>query len=187
MPPPIPLLELDSVLRFVVGITLLASAACSENSVQGDESLATVPDFELLTRLALRFGPHRIIFQLGMTATARADDSTTTYRPDAYRQIARDKTLIIDQLLVPGGVSRWFGRLAQDFAHYLQRDVLSDMHLAFARHIFGIGGDCPEFRQQIVAARGGQPAAEDSAVRTTRLGDEAYYSGGGVQLWRNGG
>ena len=36
-----------------------------------DETLATVPDFELLIRLALRFGPHRIISQPGMTATAR--------------------------------------------------------------------------------------------------------------------
>jgi glycosyltransferase involved in cell wall biosynthesis len=118
-----------------------------------DETLTTVPDFELLTRLALRFGPHRIISQPGMTATARADASSMTYRPDAYRQIALDKTRIINQILVRGGVSRWFGRgLPQDFADYLQRDVLSDMHLSFARHIFGIGGDCPEFREQVLAA-----------------------------------
>lgn len=123
-----------------------------------DESLATVPDFELLTRLALRFGPHRILAQSGMTATAKADERSMTYRPDAYRQFARDKTRIINQMLVPGGVSRWLGRgLAQDFAEFLQRDVLSDMHLAFARHIFGISGDCPEFREQILAASSYMP------------------------------
>ena len=39
-----------------------------------------------------------------------------TYRPDAYRQIALDKTRIVNQLFGGGGVSRWFSRgLRHDF------------------------------------------------------------------------
>jgi hypothetical protein len=122
-----------------------------------DETLTTVPDFELLTRLALRFGPHRIVSQPGMSATAKADPSSMTYRPDAYRQIALDKTRIINGLFVNGSVSRG---LPQDFSDFLQRDVLSDMHLAFARHIFGMSGDCPEFREQLLSASSYMPEKE---------------------------
>ena len=64
-----------------------------------DETLKTVPDFELMTRMALRFGQDRLVRKEAVTMTARADAASMSFRPDSFAHFARDKTTIIDRLL----------------------------------------------------------------------------------------
>ena len=99
-----------------------------------DESLKTVPDFELFTRVALRFGEHRIVCKRGFTMTARRDSSSMTYRAESLSQFARDKGVVIDRLLS--------GPLRDEFTAYLRNDLVFHMQTAFADLAEAIpGGD----------------------------------------------
>lgn len=117
-----------------------------------DESLKTAPDFELWTRIALGFGPQRIICKRAITMTARADASSMSFRPSTFRQLAKDKATVIDRLLT--------GSLREDFARYLRRDFLFNLHASQAEHLYSIAGDAPEFRAEILAANEYMPAQD---------------------------
>lgn len=114
-----------------------------------DESLRTVPDFELLTRLALRFGEGRIVCKQAITMTARGDAASMSFRPDAYTQFARDKKTVIDRLL--------HGVLRDGFLDYFRRDALFSMHAQFAEQAYHLAGDGPEFSTHLMAAAAEQP------------------------------
>jgi len=121
-----------------------------------DERLNSVPDFELLTRIALRFGPQRIICKHAITMTARADASSMSFRPSSFRQFAKDKATVIDRLLA--------GPLRDDFARYLRRDFLFNLHASQAEQLYFMWGDTPEFREEALAANA-QMSGQDRVKR----------------------
>lgn len=109
-----------------------------------DETLKTCPDFELLTRVALRFGPERIICKNAITMTARADASSMSFRPQSFAQFASDKSVVVDRLLT--------GPLRDEFSAFLRRDIMHNLHALNAGIVYSIGGDIPEFREQVLSA-----------------------------------
>ena len=106
-----------------------------------DETLKTCPDFELLTRIALRFGPERIICKDAITMTARADVTSMSYRPQSFPQFAKDKSVVVDRLLT--------GPLRDEWS--LPSCVGTSCTISMRRRpaiLYSIGGDIPEFREQ---------------------------------------
>ncbi|MGH7102273.1 MAG: glycosyltransferase [Acetobacteraceae bacterium] len=116
-----------------------------------DETLATVPDFEFFTRIALRFGEQRIIRKPAFVVTYRGDEVSMTYRPESYAQFARDKQTVIDRLLG--------GNLQQAFLGYLRRDLLCRMHTLFAEQTLQMPGGEAAFREHLEAAAAALPGA----------------------------
>jgi len=114
-----------------------------------DESLKTVPDFELITRLALRFGEDRIVCKKAITMSARGDEVSMSFRPEAFAQFARDKRTVLDRLLS--------GQLREAFFGYLRRDILFNMHAQFAEQTYSLAGDEPVFREHVIAAAAEMP------------------------------
>jgi len=114
-----------------------------------DESLRTAPDFELLARLALRFGEDRILRMRGTLLTALCNESSMTYRADAYEQIARDKGTVLNRLL--------HGDMREAFLDYFQRDLLFNMHAQFAEQTFHMPDGEPVFQRHLLAAAAAMP------------------------------
>jgi glycosyltransferase involved in cell wall biosynthesis len=129
-----------------------------------DETLKTVPDFELMTRIALRFGQERLVRKEAVTMTARADAASMSFRPEGFAQFARDKTTIIDRLLGHAGAgSSGASGIHQELLQFMRREILANMHVTFARQLFDLVGDAPVFREHVLAAHRhmpGTPAIE---------------------------
>ena len=88
-----------------------------------DETLKTVPDFELMTRMALRFGQERLVHKEAVTVAARADAASMSFRPEAFAHFARDKTTIIDRLLGPGaGGAREGSGIHHELLQFMRRN-----------------------------------------------------------------
>lgn len=66
-----------------------------------DTSLSSVPDFEIMMRLALSYGEDKVIFKPNIFMTAKADRSSMTYRHEAYDQMVRDKITILSRIFCP--------------------------------------------------------------------------------------
>ncbi|MBW0005242.1 MAG: glycosyltransferase [Hyphomicrobiales bacterium] len=125
-----------------------------------DESLKTVPDFELMTRMALRFGQERLVRKEAVTMTARADAASSSFRPEGFAQFARDKTTIIDRLLGwAGNESSGASGIHQELLHFVRREILANMHATFAGQLFDLVGDAPVFREHVLAAHRYMPGA----------------------------
>jgi len=125
-----------------------------------DETLKTVPDFELMSRMALRFGQERLVRKEAVTMTARGDAASMSFRPEAYAQFARDKTIIIDRLLghVTAGSADASGP-HQELLQFMRREILSNMHATFAGQLFDLVGDAPVFREHVLSAHRHMPGA----------------------------
>lgn len=109
-----------------------------------DLSLDVVPDFEFRTRLALRYGSHSLVRRQALTMTARADDTSMTYRPSAQAAIAAAKQRVFDRLL--------HGDLRESFSRYLEKDLSFNLHLNAAQILWSTSGDSDEFRAHVLAA-----------------------------------
>jgi glycosyltransferase involved in cell wall biosynthesis len=138
-----------------------------------DETLKTVPDFELMTRMALRFGQHRLVRKEEVTVTARADAASMSFRPESFAHFARDKTVIIDRLLgtAAAEASRG-GGIHQELLQFMRREFLSNMHLSFAGQLFDLVGNAPIFREHVLAAHRympGSPMIEWLASKSRHL------------------
>ncbi|MGH7066848.1 MAG: hypothetical protein ACREFO_19870, partial [Acetobacteraceae bacterium] len=105
--------------------------------------------FEFFTRVALRFGEHRIVCKRAITMTARGDETSMSFRPAAFGQFARDKQIVIDRLAK--------GRAKRALLEYFRRDAVFHMHAQFAGQIHKLAGDCPAFREQVLAAQAAMP------------------------------
>ena len=124
-----------------------------------DETLNSVPDFELMSRIALRFGQERLVCKEAVTVTARADATSMSFRPDAFKQFARDKTTVIDRLLGYSPQSEAVPGIHRELLQFMRREILANMHLSFAGQLFDLVGDAPAFREQVLAAHHNMPGA----------------------------
>ena len=123
-----------------------------------DESLKTVPDFELMTRMALRFGQERLVRKEAVTMTARADAASMSFRPDSFTHFGRDKTTVVDRLLGVAALETCSSsEIHQDLLRFLRSEILSKMHASFASQVFDLVGDAPPFREQVIAAHRHMP------------------------------
>lgn len=118
-----------------------------------DESLKTCPDFELITRLALCFGSDKIITKRAITMSARGDDASMSFRPEAHMQFVRDKTTVIDRLMN--------GPLAPRFKQYFRNDFVFNLHRASAAAVYAIEGDTPNYAMHILEAEKCLPHTEE--------------------------
>jgi glycosyltransferase len=109
-----------------------------------DESLQTVPDFELVVRLGLKYGQHRILRMPEVVSTSRADSVSMSFRPQFYAQFARDKQTIIDRVL--NGESR------DVFLSYIRRDIIANIHLSRAKHALAINPRDPAVTYHLLSA-----------------------------------
>lgn len=114
-----------------------------------DESLASCPDFELVTRLALQYGSHRIIAKKAFTMWARGDRSSMTYRAEAHDQFAKDKATIIERLV--------HGPLAQRFEDYMRRYFVYSLHMMSANIVNDVAPDSTTFAAHVKAAEENLP------------------------------
>jgi glycosyltransferase involved in cell wall biosynthesis len=97
-----------------------------------DTSLSTVPDFEIIIRMALLYGEHRIIFRPEINMTARADRSSMTYRKECYDQFVQDKLTILD---------RHFDDLSEaGLPNFLYKKAVFGIYQWAARSLFSING-----------------------------------------------
>ena len=144
-----------------------------------DETLKTVPDFELMTRMALRFGQERLVRKEAVTMTARADAASMSFRPEGFAQFARDKTTIIDRLLGQAGAgSSGASGIHQELLQFMRHEALANMHVTFANQLFDLVGDAPVFREHVLAAHRHMPGtpAIESLVGKSRHFDFDHAS-----------
>lgn len=126
-----------------------------------DESLKSCPDFELVTRIALLYGPHRIIMKNALTMTARGDRSSMTFRAESHAQFAKDKTTIIDRLIS--------GPLALRFEEFLRNYFIYSLHMVSANIVNEVAPDSEFFASHV-------KAAEECLPRTDLVGRLAHQS-----------
>ena len=91
--------------------------------------------------------------------TARADATSMSFRPDAFKQFARDKTTVIDRLLGYSPQSEAVPGIHRELLQFMRREILANMHLSFAGQLFDLVGDAPAFREQVLAAHHNMPGA----------------------------
>lgn len=109
-----------------------------------DDSLIYVPDFELFTRLALKFGDECLIAKEQITISARADGASLSYSPRHFRAFGEIKQQIIERLLT--------GEWRDAFTQYLRRDFSGRMHISFAKLIDSIEGPTDNYADHVLAA-----------------------------------
>jgi hypothetical protein len=91
-----------------------------------------VPDFEIMIRLALLYGEHRVIFRPEVYMTARADRSSMTYRTEAYDQFVCDKLIVLDRYFCKSS--------ANDLCNFLYKKALFGVYHWAARSLFSMAG-----------------------------------------------
>jgi glycosyltransferase involved in cell wall biosynthesis len=114
-----------------------------------DPSIALCPDYDLIIRMALKYGPNRLRFVNDVTMSARADESSMSFRPELYAKFADFKLGVIDDLLS--------GRYAETFAPYLRRDFAFRLYFTQAKIAHSVTGDTAHFRELALKANGALP------------------------------
>lgn len=117
-----------------------------------DRSLKTCPDFELLARLALKFGDAKMVKKEGRFLNARADSVSMTFRPESYDQFIIDKGAVIERLCKHGSSAKTLGRFYPDF--------MCGLYTWSAKSVLALSGDDERFRRYAIAASRYRPGSE---------------------------
>jgi glycosyltransferase involved in cell wall biosynthesis len=132
-----------------------------------DTSLKSVPDFELVIRLALKYGPDKFIAKSDVTVSHRGDDSSMSYRPAALKQLCSDKLSILDAL--------FDDPLRQKFSKFLRDDAAFSVLIAnsAAAHTLGDLVQAKEFLFEAQTRLAGHQRAKEMANLLSLEWDEA--------------
>lgn len=97
-----------------------------------DASLNSIPDFEIILRLASTYGEDKIIFKPNILMSALADRSSMTYRVESYDQFIIDKTSVLN---------RHFSNVSEDnLSAYFYKLSLFSVYKWAANSLFRIEG-----------------------------------------------
>jgi hypothetical protein len=109
-----------------------------------DQKLSCVPDFEMLVRLALRFGEHRIVCKEAITMTASATPVSMAWRPEARLQLERDTLIVLERLLS--------GDLHKEFIEFLRTEFSFNLFRSYADRLHSLLGETDLTRRYIALA-----------------------------------
>ncbi len=123
-----------------------------------DTRLKSCPDFELISRLALKFGDRALVREAGILLNAQVDSVSMTYRPESYDQFIADKGEVIDRLC---SSEEHGARLAPH-----QAEFMSGLYAWAAESVWEMTGDDERFARYLRKAAEFQ---RSPCVRALRL------------------
>jgi glycosyltransferase involved in cell wall biosynthesis len=109
-----------------------------------DETLPFVPDFEILSRLTLKYGDARILRKQAITMSARGDAVSLSFSPRHFMTFAEAKKVVLERMLT--------GEWRDAFTDYLRRDFTARMHIAFAKQIAALPDGEAAYADHVLAA-----------------------------------
>jgi glycosyltransferase involved in cell wall biosynthesis len=102
-----------------------------------DETLRTCPDYDFWIRLGARFGPEAFFVAPDVFKTARADNVSMSFRPEAFPQFCADKLFVLNRFLdaQPGS----------PVVEAVRRSSSAGIHLWAAEQVLSLEGASPRF------------------------------------------
>jgi glycosyltransferase involved in cell wall biosynthesis len=114
-----------------------------------DRNIPWCPDYDLIIRMGLKYGPNRLRFINDVTMSARADESSMSFRPELYAKFVEYKMGVINELLG--------GKYAEAFQAFQRRDFAFRLCFTQAKIAHSITGDTPHFRELALKANEALP------------------------------